>query len=335
MRYRIPPSATWPSDWVDQIIQGDSEARLHEIPNDCVALAVTSPPYWDVVDYEVDGQLGQTSYEHYLKQMLGVWRETARVLIPNGKLAVVTPIMPIPKSQIGDQHTRHLKNIAADIESSILREIPDLHRYSLFIWKKQTTTKMFGSYPYPPNIYEDNTIEFINVYVKDGQPPSIPKAAKERSKLTQEDWLNLSMQIWPMYPQDVKRAGNHPAPFPVVLPQRLIAMYTFASDPESDFCGDIVLDMFNGSGATTLAAKSMGRRWIGIDLHEQYCAYAQQRLQSEYVDAHGFLLDENRVLAASGGSAPPAFPQPELGSLQPGLFTVGEAESGSDIAAAD
>ena len=335
MRYRIPTSATWPSDWVDRIVQGDSESRLHEIPGDCVALAVTSPPYWDVVDYGVDGQLGQTSYEHYLEQMIGVWRETARILIPNGKLAIVTPIMPIPKSQIGDQHTRHLKNIAADIEASILREVPNLHRYSLFVWKKQTTTKMFGSYPYPPNIYEDNTIEFINVYVKDGPPPSIDKAVKEQSKLSQEDWLNLSMQIWPMYPQDVMRAGGHPAPFPVVLPQRLIAMYTFAADPERNFCGDIVLDMFNGSGATTLAAKAMGRRWLGIDLHEEYCEYARNRLTFEHVDPQGFLLHENRVLAAMGGSAPPEFPRPETGSHQPDMFVSNDDHPPSDIAAAD
>ncbi len=88
---------------------GDSETWLRELPGDCIALAVTSPPYWNVVDYGVDGQLGQTSYKHYLEQMLVVWKETTRVLIPNGKLAIVTPIMPIPKSQIGDQHTRHLK----------------------------------------------------------------------------------------------------------------------------------------------------------------------------------------------------------------------------------
>ena len=335
MTYRIPSYAIWPSDWVDQIVQGDSEQQLRRIPSDCVALAVTSPPYWDVVDYEVEGQLGQTTYEQYLEQMLGVWRETARVLIPNGKLAVVTPIMPIPKSKIADQHTRHLKNIAADIESSILREIPNLHRYSLFVWKKQTTTKMFGSYPYPPNIYEDNTIEFINVYVKDGQPPAIDKAAKERSKLTQEEWLNLSMQIWPMYPQDVMRAGGHPAPFPVVLPQRLIAMYTFASDPENSFSGDIVLDMFNGSGATTLAAKSMGRHWIGIDLHSQYCAYAQSRLQTEHVDRKGFLLDANRVSAATGGYPSPKFPKSEPGARQPHLFVTGHSGAESEISAAD
>jgi hypothetical protein len=44
---------------------------------------------------------------------------------------------------------------------------------------------MFGSYPYPPNIYEDNTIEFINVFVKEGSPQIIAREIKEYSKITQ------------------------------------------------------------------------------------------------------------------------------------------------------
>ena len=299
MEYRIPASANWPEETVDCIVKSDAQKALKTLPNECVALAVTSPPYWNVVDYDVEGQIGQTSYEEYLDDLIEVWREAERVLIPNAKLAIVTPVMPIPKSQIGTQHTRHLKNIAFDIESSILRELPKLHRYSLFVWKKQTTTKMFGSYPYPPNIYEDNTIEFINVYVKDGVPPAISKSAKEGSKLTQEEWRNLTMQIWPMYPEDVKRTGGHPAPFPTVLPQRLIHMYSFRKVPEEGFAGDIVLDMFNGSGATTLAAKATGRRWIGIDISPSYCEHAARRLsQVNSVNPHGILIEDVKVRRA-------------------------------------
>ena len=296
--YRIPRPIDWPADVVDKIIQGDAAATLRHIPPDCVSLAVTSPPYWDVVDYGVAGQIGQTSYEAYLGQLVEVWRETVRVLAPNGKLAVVTPVMPIPKAQMGDQHTRHLKNIAADIEASILASVEGLERYSIFIWKKQTTKKMFGSYPYPPNLYEDNTIEFTNVYVKGGAPVGLAKPVKEASRLTQAEWRNLTMQIWPMYPEDVKRAGGHPAPFPVVLPQRLALMYSFRADPVRDFAGDIVLDMFNGSGATTLAAKATGRRWIGIDLNPEFCEHAERRLRTERVGPHEIMLQDVSVKRA-------------------------------------
>ena len=311
MEHRIPDQRHWPDDLVDRIVCGDARDTLRQLPDECVALAVTSPPYWNVVDYGVEGQIGQTSYEAYLDELMEVWRETQRVLIPNGKLAIVTPVMPIPKSQIGDQHTRHLKNIASDIEASILRELPGLHRFSLFVWKKQTTTKMFGSYPYPPNIYEDNTIEFINVYVKDGAPPPIPKEAKGPSKLTQAEWRNLSMQIWPMYPEDVKRTGGHPAPFPTVLPQRLAMMYSFAKAPAAGFDGDLVLDMFNGTGATTLAARATGRRWLGIDLNPDFCEYAENRLHSNPVNPHGIMLEDVRVLGARDSRQLDLFSSPD------------------------
>ena len=69
--------------------------------------------------------------------MQSVWTQCARVLRPNGKLCINAPIMPIPKAVI-EQHTRHLKNIAFDMEHRILAET-DLERYSLFVWQKQTS----------------------------------------------------------------------------------------------------------------------------------------------------------------------------------------------------
>lgn len=293
--HRIPNQENWPCKSLNKVLSGDSLKVLKSIPDNCISLAVTSPPYWDVIDYEAKGQVGHSSYEQYIDDTLKIWKETCRVLIPNGKLAIVTPIMPISKAVINNQHTRHLKNINNDIEHSILANIEELHRYSLFIWKKQTSVKMFGSYPYPPNIYEDNTVEFINVFVKDGPPPQISKEFKENSKMTQEEWRNLTMQIWPIYPQDVKRAGGHPCPFPTVLPQRLIKMYSFAACRESGFEGDIVLDMFNGTGATCIAAKSTGRNYIGIDLNKEYCKVARYRLRTESVDPDAILLEETTV----------------------------------------
>ncbi len=304
MTVRIPDASNWPAKYVNRVHQGDALARLRELPDACVALAVTSPPYWNIIDYDVAGQLGQTGYEQYLEDMLTVWRETERVLIPNGKLAIVTPIMPIAKAVMGDQTTRHLKNISSDIEHTILGPdgVPGLHRYSLFVWQKQTSTKMFGSYPYPPNLYEDNTIEFINVYVKQGSPPSLPnKQAKEASRITQEEWRNLTMQVWPIYPEDVKRA-HHPAPFPVSLPLRLIRMYTFRRDAATEFEGDIVLDMFAGTGSTCVAARASGRNYIGIELHPDFVEFARQRAAHEDVDPQAILLEPVRVKGARSTS---------------------------------
>lgn len=307
-RYRIPRGAVWPAE-IDTVIVDDALHALRAIPDNCIALAVTSPPYWNLVDYGVEGQLGQTSYDVYLDQLLAVWREAERVLIPNGKLAIITPIVPIAKATMGDQHTRHLKNIASDIESTILRSDCGLQRYSLFAWQKQTTVKMFGSYPFPPNIYEDNTLEFINVYVKEGAPPPISAGAKERSRLTQREWLNLSMQVWNIYPEDVKRA-RHPAPFPIVLPLRLIKMYTFAQSPEAGFEGDVVLDMFAGTGSTLLAAKAAGRRYLGIELNPDFASFARHRLRTELVDGDETMLEKPRVRQATSSRAVSLFDDP-------------------------
>lgn len=307
--YRIPKNSFWPARYVNKIIENDSLVALKKLPDECVALAVTSPPYWNIVDYGINGQVGQTDYDKYLSDLLLIWKETERVLIPNGKLTIITPVMPISKAVMNENHTRHLKNINNDIEHSILENIPTLHRYSLFIWQKQTSVKMFGSYPYPPNIYEDNTVEFINVYVKDGAPPSIQKEAKEPSKLSQKEWRNLTMQVWPVYPADVKRYGGHPAPFPIVLPQRLIMMYTFKKCHDIGFQGDIVLDMFNGTGSTCIAARALERNWIGIDLHPGYCETARQRIKIEEVNPNGIILERVRVKAPENSMQLSLFPE--------------------------
>lgn len=291
--YRIARGSQWPESYVNQILCGDAQAQLRNFPDACAALIATSPPYWNIKDYGIPGQIGQSDYDPYLEELLTVWRECERILVPNGKLAIVTPIMPIPKAQMASQHTRHLKNIGADIEHSILANLASLHRFSLYIWQKQTSVKMFGSYPFPGNLYEDNTIEFIHVFVKEGKPLPISPAMKDPSRLTQEEWRNLTMQVWPLYPADVRRKDGHPCPYPPALAQRLIALYTFQTCPQEGFAGDLVIDPFCGIGATCLAAQAMQRPFIGIDLNPAYCASAQKRLTCQPIDPKAFML--NRV----------------------------------------
>ena len=201
------------------------------------------------------GKTFWTSYQDYVADLHTVWTQCARVLRPNGKLCINAPVMPIPKAAIR-QHTRHLKNIAFDIEHTLLNDT-DLERYALFVWQKQTSKMMFGSYPYPGNIIENNTIEFINVYVKPGKPPKFERGVKAANLLGRAEWLDLTQQVWFMYPEDVKRGGNHPAPFPQKLPEPADRFYSYGAAP--NFAGEIVLDPFVGTGTTCAVAKSMGR----------------------------------------------------------------------------
>lgn len=263
---------------IDALLQGDAYTVLSDFPDNSVNLIVTSPPYWNAKDYKTEGQIGHTDYETYLGDLLKVWEESERILVPNGKLCINTPMMPVPKSIINDYHTRYLQNINNDVEHTILTNTA-LQRFSLYVWEKQTSVKMFGSYPYPPNLYEDNTIEFINVFVKPGRPKKLDKMVKERSKLSMPEWLNLTKQIWCLYPEDVGRKKGHPAPFPLRLAARLISMYTFRKCTEAGFPGDIVLDMFVGTGATCVAAKILERRFVGIDINPKFLEVAEGRLK--------------------------------------------------------
>src|SRR5215831_6307628 len=264
------------STFVNRLIVGHAASVMARMPERSVDLIVTSPPYWTAIEYE-GGKNPWHSYEDYLTDIQTVWNQCARVLRPNGKLCITAPIMPIPKKMI-KQHTRHLKNIAFDMEHRILVET-DLARYALFVWQKQTSKMMFGSYPYPGNIIENNTIEFIHVYVKPGRPPRFDPEVKAANALTRAEWLDLTQQVWFMYPQDVPRGGNHPAPFPEKLPARLIRLYSCGG--AAPFPGELVLDPFAGTGTTCAVARRMGRRYVGIDINPDYVRIAQERVGTD------------------------------------------------------
>lgn len=281
------PAASLDAGWVtldsviDRMVCGDARTVLRQLPEAWCACAVTSPPYWHTVDYGAAGQIGLDSYGRYLDDLDVVWAEVARVLLPNGKLCLNVPILPLTKdvsaAAFGPSHTRVLLDLYSDIKQRIEAKTP-LRLYSLYIWEKQTTEKMFGSYPFPPNLYERNYIEFIAVFVKPGAPRVLPAAIKAASRLSQDEWMDLTQQVWWLYPENVPRLDGHPAPFPEALPNRLIAMYSFRAVPEKGFPGDIVLDPFAGSGTTCVAARRLGRRFVGIDLNADFCAHATARV---------------------------------------------------------
>ena len=78
------------------------------------------------------------------------------------------------------------------------------------------------------------------------------------------------------------RSLGHPAPFPIALARDHIATWSNH--------GDVVLDPFAGSGTTAIAAKELGRRFIGLELSADYCEIAEQRLAQ-----HVLALDQSAV----------------------------------------
>jgi DNA modification methylase len=253
---------------MNQIFQ-KSSASMSEIEDNSVRLIITSPPYFNVKDYGVEEQIGKSShsYEHYIESMLPVWKECFRILKPNGKLCINSPIMPMEKKVYSTHYNRDILNINNDIEQSILHGT-ELFRFGSIIWDKGSTDQlMMGSYPYPPNFYLLNTIEYINIFVKDGQPEKIDKDLKEKSRLTKEEWREYISTIWRFSPE---RDRSHPAPFPVEMPLRLIKMYSFK--------GDIIVDPFMGSGTTAVAAVITDRQYAGYEINPEYIDFANRRL---------------------------------------------------------
>jgi DNA modification methylase len=260
----------------DKIICGNSKS-MKEIPDESIRLIVTSPPYFTMRDYGHPEQIGLSdgSYENYLESLLEVWKECYRVLKPNGKLCINAPLLPMSKKEMNTHHSRDILNINNDIEFTILKNT-EFYRYNTMIWDKGNTDKMMmGSCPYPPNILFFNTIEFINVFVKDGKPEIVDKQIKEQSRLDKSEWYKYIQSIWKIQPESNRK---HPAPFPVEIPLRLIKLFSFV--------GDVILDPFMGSGTTAIAAIQIRRHYIGYDINENYVKMAEDRIKN-------FTIQEN------------------------------------------
>lgn len=263
---------------------------MSEVPDETVDLIVTSPPYFNIKDYAKDGyqknsngkqhkeQLGDIDdYQLFINELLKVWNECERVLKPNGKLIINTPLMPMKKADYSTHYNRHIFDLNSDIQHSILyQEKTKMFLYDVYIWDRTNPSKklMFGSYPYPRNFYAQNTSEFVTVYVKDGDPiNNLPKKIKEASKLTEKDWVEFTKQIWriPIPGKNDIAFGDHSAIMPEEIVYRCVRLFTYV--------GDVVLDPFAGSGTTLKVAKEEGRNFIGYEVMKSYKEVVDKKLK--------------------------------------------------------
>lgn len=271
------------------VVHYKSSHNMKEVADNSVDLIVTSPPYFNIKDYSKDGHQETThsstkksdignidSFELYLKEMVKVWKEAERVLKPNGKLCINVPLLPMLKREYTTHYNRHIFDLQSSIQNTILKHT-NLFLMDLYIWNRTNSSKslMFGSYPYPRNFYAQNTTEFITVYVKDGKPLNqVPKENKEASKLTQEEWVNYTKQIWdiPIPNKGDIAFGIHSAIMPEEIVRRCVRLYSYV--------GDTVLDPFTGSGTTLKVAKELDRNYIGYELYDNYKEVIEAKLSS-------------------------------------------------------
>ena len=245
---------------------GDSRQILPTLASGSFHLVITSPPYWNAKDYGTD-QIGfGQSYQDYVANLNDIWKECVRLLVPNGKIAI--DIQPLPASSVDTGKDRSsIVDIMRDVANFMLGEKMDLS--NIFIWdkRKYNNQRIFGSYPYPPNLYSHISFEYIYVFRKHGESRRISQDIKAKSKITQKEWEKWCFNsIWDIPP--VIKVGSegeltgHIAPFPLEIPRRLIRLFSFV--------GDNVLDPFVGSGTTLAACKLEQRRGLGIEIQPSY-----------------------------------------------------------------
>jgi len=269
-----------------RIVLGDARS-MKSVKDESVHLVVTSPPYFDLVEYvDGDGQLGHLhNYERFLAELDKVWAESLRVLIPGGRLCIV----------VGDvcrSRRRHGKHEVIPLHADILVQCRRLGFEGLatILWYKiaNAATEMGGSgaalgKPYEPNGVVKNDVEFILRLKKHGPYRKPTPLQRAGSLMPPADYAAAMRQVWADIPGASRRSG-HPAPFPSSLASRLIRM--------SSYVEDVVLDPFLGTGSTTAAAIETKRSSVGFEIAESYWTAAQNRFNPTALPANATMTFE-------------------------------------------
>ncbi|WEL16638.1 DNA modification methylase [Halorhabdus sp. SVX81] len=251
---------------------------LSMVADESVELVVTSPPYFDIKDYENgtggEDQLGDLeSYEQFNAEIDKVWKQAYDKLVPGGRMCVVVGDVLRSRSDYG----RHR---VLPLHATIQEHCTDIGFDNLapIIWYKIGNASLesggnarFLGKPYEPGAVIKNDIEYILLFRKPGGYRSPSTAERILSLIEADRHQTMFRQLW----DDIKgeRQTDHPAPFPAELAERLVRMFSFV--------GDTVLDPFAGSGSTAVGASRCGRDSISVELEEEYFDVAKDRLEDE------------------------------------------------------
>ena len=247
-----------PNEYCNQIICGDSTEVLKNLPDNCIDIMVTSPPYNFGLAY--DEHQDTDSWHAYFEKLFAIFTECIRVVKFGGR--IVVNVQPLFSDYIPTHHL--VSKFFIDHGLIWKGEI---------LWEKNNYNCKYtawGSWKSPSSPYLKYTWEFLEIFCKGALKKEGDKDNIDLNDAEFKDWVNAK---WSIAPEHKMRQYGHPAMFPEKLVMRALKLFSFRND--------IVLDPFNGAGTTTVTAHNFGRKYLGIDCSQEYCATAKRRIADD------------------------------------------------------
>ena len=261
-RLFYPSQEINPDSIMNKTICSDLFAVIDKLPPSFADLLIIDPPY--NLDKNFNGfKFSKSNDESYLEYLRSWFPKILKVLKPDGSVYIC-----------GDwKSTFCLYQIMK--ENTIVRNRitwqREKGRGSKTNWKNSTEDIWFGTVS--ENYYFNveavkQKRKVIAPYKENGKPKDWEESENGKFRLTFPGnfWDDISIPYWSM-PENT----DHPTQ----KPEKLIAKLILASCPPNG----IVIDPFLGSGTTSVAAKKLGRQYIGIEMNEEYCIWAEKRLE--------------------------------------------------------
>lgn len=245
--------------FINKIHCSDSLDIIKKFPDNCIDIVLTSPPYNFGINYENTNDVN--IWEDYFNKLFNIFRECVRVLKDSGR--IIINVQPMFSDYIP---THHL------ISNFFLKE--GLIWKGEIIWEKNNYNCKYctwGSWKSPSSPYLKYSWEFVEIFCKN----SLKKEGdKNNIDIDSEEFKKWVYGKWSIAPERNMKKYKHDAMFPEELVKRLLKLFSYKND--------IVLDPFNGAGTTTKVAKQLNRKFIGIDISEEYCKTAEDRLNDYF-----------------------------------------------------
>jgi site-specific DNA-methyltransferase (adenine-specific) len=271
--------------------------RMPQVRDESIALTVTSPPYWNSIDYDVHAKdrkawhrereyeaFGST-FKSWLGNIRKAFKEVFRATMPGGFCAIVVGTI---------LHDGRHYPAPMMVTGSLLDLGWEFHQD--LIWNKVTggvkRAGVFIQHPRPGYFYPNIMTEYVLVFRKPGEMRRGQKKALDIDELFKRDIANNVWHIAPVPPNEI----DHPCPYPEELVRRLVVLYS-----QED---DVVLDPFLGSGQTALVALREGRECVGYDVEEGYLELTKQRIEGRAGGRRRFNLVPSWEKIAVGGDIP-------------------------------